>query len=71
MINTSLVKELMYFKVFVSIPPFPMIQDFFLYISGARLFSSQGNWLSISSRSSDIWVESLPVPRKENEGRIN
>jgi hypothetical protein len=55
-INTALVTELMYFKVsaLVLIFPPPMIKDFFKCISGARLFSSQRNWLSINSRSSDI-----------------
>jgi len=34
MINTSLVKELVHFKVFVTIPPFPMIQEFFCIFQG-------------------------------------
>jgi len=34
MINTLLVKELIYFKVFVSIPPFSMTQDLFFIFQG-------------------------------------
>jgi hypothetical protein len=41
MINTLLVKELTYFKVFVSIPPFSMIQDLFFIFQGPDCSASK------------------------------